>query len=152
MKRVIKRKPSRKQSRKPSRKQTRKRNNKSLSKRKVKRRTGSRPRSKRQSKLRSKLRSKKFNSRIKSIFKRSLKKKQRGGNASKCNTPKGTSVISAKGRGGMTNTLDNINNAGGQFVTDSYLGAENSIGNLYNNFMGQPESLSPDPVIQPLSQ
>lgn len=145
MKRVLKRRKTRRQTKKQMGK--RKRNNKSLSKRKVKRRTRTISRSKRQTKLRSKLRQKKFNSRIKSIFKRSLKKKQRGGHTPK-NEP---SFLSAKGRGSMTNTLDNINSAGGQFATDSYLQAENSIGNLYNNLVGQSETMSPSVTSQPLS-
>ena len=141
MKRVLKRRKTRRQTKKQTGK--RKKNNKSLSKRKVKRRTRTISRSKRQTKLRQK----KFNSRIKSIFTRSLKKKQRGGHTPK-NEP---SFLSAKGRGSMTNTLDNINSAGGQFATDSYLQAENSIGNLYNNLVGQSETMSPSVTSQPLS-
>ena len=164
MKRVIKRRQTGKQSRRQTGKQSRrqtgkqsrrqtgkqKKNNKNLLKHRVKKRIRIFSRSKKQTKLRSKLRSKKFNSRIKSIFKRSLKKKQRGGNTSKTCT-NSTSFLSAKGRGSITNTLDNINNVGGQFATDSYLQTGNSIGNLYNNLVGQNEIMSPSVTEQPLS-
>ena len=94
---------------------------------------------------------KRFNSRIRSIFKRSLRRKQRGGHNVKDSND--SNNISSNNRGGTVNTLSALRQLpGGMAISDHALLAENSIGNVVNNFTGQAETMSPSVTSQPIGQ
>ena len=118
----------------------------SLSKSRVKR-TRSKSRVKRtRSKSRVKrTRSKKRRSNIRSIFKKGLKR-QRGGQS--CKTSSNT--FSGKGNSPLTNTRDNINSLGGEFLVDTGSEIATSTHNIYNNLVGNAEIISPSVTEQPI--
>ena len=74
--------------------------------------------------------------------KRRLRKKQQKGGHVPSNSNDDGGIFYGKGQ--VTNTLTNINNAGGQILTDSALAAENGLYNFFNNLTGKPEIMSPD--------
>ena len=84
-------------------------------------------------------------SNIRSTFKKGLKR-QKGGQA--CKTSNNT--FSGKGNSALTNTRDNINNLGGEFLVDTGSEIATSTHNIYNNLVGKPEIMSPSITEQPI--